>query len=98
MAQPFQITIRDILLVTYIVAAVTASIAAQNMRIGLLALSFLGMYAWNEAALHALLASCHGGHWQGLLTAMLYLGMFRVQYIPELGADTAELAGWGRGC
>jgi hypothetical protein len=93
----FQLNLRDIFLVTAIVAAVVASIARQEIRIALLTLAIFPLVIWRRPVVMRVWIVTAAGFGSGLLMAMLYVGMWKDQYIRELGAMTAELAGWGAG-
>jgi hypothetical protein len=95
--RPFQFGLRDILLVTAVIAALVATITSRQATIAFVALGILLMFLWHRPVLLRLWTTGTIGLGCGLLVAMVYRGKVEHVYLGEFGMNTEDMAGWGAG-
>jgi hypothetical protein len=97
MLRPFQFGLRDILLVTAIVAALVGAIASRDATIAFVAQGILLMFVWQRPVILRLWTTGTIGLGCGLLVAMLFRSKFPSGYVIEFGMPADYVAGWGAG-
>ena len=93
----YQFSVRDLLLLVVVAAAVTATIATERAIISFITLGVLLLFVWHRPIVLRFWLVLTLGLGSGLAWAMNHRANYGNILISEYGMATDEIAGWGMG-